>query len=105
MNKIVLSGYIIVPASELSVVMAEMERHIASTRMEEGCIVFEITQDMENSNRFTVYEEFSSQQAFDLHQERVRNSRWGEVSRNVQRYYEVKKVSSENIPVNPIKDT
>jgi len=89
MNKIVLKGYIIVPNSDLPAVKEELYVHIDLTRNEKGCLVFEVTQDEIEKNKFHVYEEFISQATFDSHQQRVRNSKWGLVTKNVERFYEI----------------
>lgn len=90
MSKVILKGYILVPETDLLAVKKELPNHIDLTRNEVGCLVFEVSQDQENVNRFNVYEEFSSKDAFASHQERVRNSKWGEITVNVERRYEVK---------------
>ncbi len=52
-------------------------------------MIFEVTTDDKNRNRFNVYEEFVSQDAFDSHQQRMKSSRWSEVTTDVERHYEV----------------
>jgi len=84
-----LEGYILVPDSDLSAVVNELINHTALTQAEEGNLIFQVTQDDNNKNRFDVYEEFIDQQAFDLHQERVKNSVWGFITTNVKRYYKI----------------
>jgi quinol monooxygenase YgiN len=88
-NKIVLKGYIIVPDSDLAVVKAELPVHIELTRKEEGCLVFEVIQDEVENNKFHVYEEFVNEAAFTNHQQRVRSSKWGAITKNIERYYEI----------------
>ncbi len=89
MSKVILKGYILVPETDLAAVKSELSNHIALTRKESGCLVFEISQDYESVNLFNVYEEFSSTEAFKAHQERVHNSRWGEITVNVERHYQI----------------
>jgi len=89
MNKIVLKGHIIVPESDLAVVKNELPVHIELTRQEEGCLVFEVTQDENENNKFHVYEEFINEPAFSSHQQRVGKSKWGSVTKNVERFYEI----------------
>lgn len=89
MPKVILKGYILVTDTDLAAVKKELLNHIQLTRQEEGCLVFEVSQDTENSNRFNVYEEFTDSISFESHQKRVRNSRWGEVSENVSRHYQI----------------
>lgn len=89
MAKIILSGHIEVPTEDLDAVLAELPNHIALTRQEAGCLTFTIERDAKNSPRFDVYEEFTDRAAFDEHQTRVKASRWGEVTKNVERFYTV----------------
>lgn len=77
------------PNQDLSAVQAELPTHIELTRQEEGCLVFQVTQDLENNNVFNVYEEFVDSVAYEAHQARVKKSNWGKVAVNVERHYEV----------------
>ncbi len=89
MSKVTLSGHIEVPAVELSKITVALEKHMALTREEPGCIVFEVVQDSEEPTMFTVYEEFVDQAAFDSHQNRVLASSWSEATKNVVRHYKI----------------
>ena len=95
MSKVVLDGYIMVPDADLAAVMEALETHIMHTRQEKGCLVFNVTQNAENPNRFEVYEEFTNRESFERHQNRVRHSPWGAVSMNVERRYQVREVELE----------
>ncbi|AYV38041.1 putative quinol monooxygenase [Aeromonas veronii] len=89
MRKVILKGFIIVPFIDLSLVTFELKRHIQLTRAETSCLIFEVTQDPLNPCRFDVYEEFVDEAAFQAHQARVKSSRWGEITVNVERHYTV----------------
>ena len=89
MSKVTLQGHIVVPDSDLTAVEAALPAHIALTRQEAGCLIFEVGQDPTDRRRFRVYEEFVDRAAFELHQQRVKNSPWGQITRNVARYYQV----------------
>jgi (4S)-4-hydroxy-5-phosphonooxypentane-2,3-dione isomerase len=89
MSKVTLKGYIIVLESDLKAVKSEMSKHIELTRQEVGCLVFEISQNINQSNLFEVYEEFADRESFELHQRRVASSKWGLVTKNVKRQYQV----------------
>jgi quinol monooxygenase YgiN len=67
----------------------ELINHIELTRQESGCLVFKVSQDTENLNRFNVYEEFTDRNSFANHQDRVRQSTWGAITENVERHYEI----------------
>jgi len=90
LSKIILEGYVLVAESDLAVVKRELVNHIQLTRQEEGCLVFEVSQDTENMNRFNVYEEFTSQEAFELHQQRLSSTEWGKVSSKLEKYYKTR---------------
>ena len=89
MKKVTLSGYIIVPISELDTVKEALTEHIKLTKAELGCMVFEVTEHSTERGRFDVYEEFESSKAFELHQKRVRGSYWGEITQNLKREYTI----------------
>lgn len=89
MSNVILKGYLLVPPADLPAVKQELPNHIRLTRKEAGCLVFEVSQDHENAQRFNVYEEFSSKEAFAAHQVRVRSSKWCEITAGMERYYEI----------------
>ena len=86
---IILSGHISVPESELAKIREALPKHIAATRAEAGCVVFNVQENETEIGRFEVYEEFTDKKAFQCHQERVRQSDWGAVTKNVIRHYTV----------------
>ncbi|MFM2591242.1 putative quinol monooxygenase [Vibrio sp. TBV020] len=55
MSKVILSGYIEIPESELETVTTALDMHIELTREEAGCLIFEVTQSNDNPNRFFVF--------------------------------------------------
>lgn len=87
---IILTGYILVTDSDLTAIKKALPLHSQLTRAEKGCLVFEVSQDKDNANRFNVYEEFVDKKAFELHQQRVANSNWGLLTKNIERYYSIK---------------
>ncbi|MFK7912808.1 MAG: putative quinol monooxygenase [Pseudomonadales bacterium] len=92
MTKIILEGHIEVPEGELEAVLAELPNHVALTLGEPGCIEFQVNERPNEPGVFDVYERFESQSAFDAHQLRVRDSRWGAVTANVSRHYQIRTV-------------
>lgn len=96
MSKVILQGYIVVEDSTLSAVVEELPNHIALTLQESGCLVFKVSQSSDDKNRFDVYEEFRSESAFQHHQERVRDSRWGKVSQSATRHFTTSVVEASN---------
>ena len=87
MSKVIVKGFIAVPEAELALIIQELAVHKNLTQKEVGCLVFDVTQRAENPSHFDVYEEFIDNAAFNKHQERVKNSRWGEITGNVERHY------------------
>ncbi|MDO6618877.1 putative quinol monooxygenase [Shewanella sp. 6_MG-2023] len=88
MNKVSLTGYILVPEAELKAVTEALKVHSQLTKQEPGCLSFSVTQDASNPVKFYVSETFKNQQAFDHHQQRTSHSNWALVSKNVSRHYQ-----------------
>ncbi|WNC68799.1 antibiotic biosynthesis monooxygenase [Thalassotalea nanhaiensis] len=78
-----------IPDADLEIVKAELIVHSKLTKEEPGCLVFNVTPDDKNVNKFNVYEEFIDQIAFDNHQSRVKRSNWGKVTKRVTREYQI----------------
>ncbi|MGY5582764.1 putative quinol monooxygenase [Vibrio cincinnatiensis] len=89
MSKVILKGFILVPEPDLELVKNELVNHKRLTLDEPGCITFSVIENPENPLRFDVYEEFVDKVAFEQHQKRVKASRWGKVTVNVERHYEI----------------
>ena len=94
MKKIILYGYIQVPEKDLEAVKSALPAHIAATRAEPGCMVFKVTEDLDDPCRFRVYEEFDSRVSFEKHQERVSKADWSRITQNVARDYSVEESSA-----------
>jgi quinol monooxygenase YgiN len=90
MSKVILQGYVLVPDDSIEAVLQALPEHILNTTAEQGCLVFNVQQDVDQPNKLSVYEEFVDKDAFDLHQERVKRSLWGKVSRHCERFYNIK---------------
>jgi quinol monooxygenase YgiN len=88
-KKVTLEGHIIVPDKQLESIKNALETHIQLTRSEQGCLIFDVTQDVDNKNKFNVYEEFTDAESFSAHQVRVSESSWGALSKNLVREYQV----------------
>ncbi|EDK30102.1 hypothetical protein VSWAT3_26716 [Vibrionales bacterium SWAT-3] len=94
MSKVILQGHILVPDNELELVTQALVVHKELTLAEPGCIVFRVSQSTLQPKRFEVYEEFTSREAFQAHQSRVRSSDWGKITKNVTRHYQVTDVTT-----------
>ena len=88
-SKVVLKGYIVVSNDDLPYVLNELPNHVCLTQNEIGCLVFSVKQRLDSNNIFDVYEEFVDEASFDAHQIRVKNSKWGDVRKRVERHYTV----------------
>ena len=89
MTKIYLNGYMDVPEDALDDVNLALKEHVRLTKLEEGCEKFEVKLSDTKTGRFEVSEIFSSKENFAVHQERVKNSNWGEITKNYSRHYKV----------------
>ena len=89
MSKVILQGHILVPNADLDAVIEALPTHVELTRAEAGCLIFDVVQDETEPNKFHVFEEFVDQAAFTAHQARVRNSQWGAITQDVERFYHI----------------
>ena len=88
---VILEGFIDISPEDVDLVVQELPLHKELTKREKGCIKFEINADNVVSNRFVVYEVFDSDKSFAFHQARANSSRWGEVTKNAVRNYNIKR--------------
>ena len=89
MGVVTLQGYIVIPDTDLASVQDVLLEHIELTQREHGCLHFTVSQDTENKNRFNVHEKFVNHAAFEAHQTRAKNSRWGHIAANIERHYQI----------------
>lgn len=89
MGKVIVTGYLQVPPAELPMVLEGLAIHIELSRQETGCLKFEIDQDAQDPNKLILYEEYSSQEAFEAHKQRSQQSNWAKLSQNVERFLEI----------------
>lgn len=89
MGKITVQGYITVPSAQLDAIKEALAEHISLTREEEGCLIFEVVQRVDEPLVFDLYEEFIDDAAFAAHQARSKQTRWAEISADVTRDFDV----------------
>ncbi|GAA4873552.1 putative quinol monooxygenase [Ferrimonas pelagia] len=89
MNKVILKGHILIPKEALAAVEAALPQHTALTLNEPGCLIFQVSQDPNNPQRFDVYEAFVDKAAFESHQHRIQHANWGQITQQAQRHYEL----------------
>ena len=88
MPKVYLEGLLVAEtAAHHAIVDLYLEDHILLTRAEPGCIKFEVTGDPKRRGYFHVSEEFESEEDFEFHQQRSRDSEWGQVSAPLERRF------------------
>lgn len=75
--------------AEIDIVTAHLPEHIQRTRSEPGCLAFSVT-PTDDAGVWRVAEEFRDQEAFELHQARVRGSEWGRATAGIERQYEIR---------------
>lgn len=80
-----LAGTISVASEDIDAVRAALPEHIRLTKDEAGCRSFEVT-EMTNGV-FSVIESFDDEGAFLAHQQRVRGTKWAQLSANAIRDY------------------
>ncbi|MFT5220207.1 MAG: autoinducer 2-degrading protein [Planctomycetota bacterium] len=54
MSKVSLIGNIVIPNADLAAVTEDLPTHIELTKLEDGCLAFQVTQHPDNSNRYDV---------------------------------------------------
>ena len=89
---VVLKGTFEIPLDDLAAVQAEVATHIALTQGEPGCVSFELRLVEGAENIYQVFEQFDSRASFEAHQQRVKNSKWGQVTHRCVRNYSVQDV-------------
>ncbi|MGI9324620.1 MAG: putative quinol monooxygenase [Pseudomonadales bacterium] len=94
MKKVVLEVHIEVPKEDLAALLVELPNHLSVTKNEAGCLEFQVKQRVSRPCVFDVYEEFENKDAFDLHQSRVRESKWGEINLRATRHYQVNQIDT-----------
>lgn len=88
-GRVTLNGHLDVPADRWDAVREALPEHIALTRKEPGCIMFDVAPCREVEMRLLVEEIFESQSAFDAHQTRTKASPWAEITAGIPREYSI----------------
>ncbi|CUH83131.1 putative quinol monooxygenase [Thalassovita mediterranea] len=89
-KQIQLTGAMICTTERLAEVRAALPEHIRLTRLEPGCLKFDVVE--RDGGRFEVDELFSDRAAFDAHQARGAASDWARVTAGLPREYEISEV-------------
>lgn len=67
MAKLTITGNIVAKKEHAKVVRAELEKLIAVTRAEDGCIQYDLHQDNEDPTYFMFYENWESRELWQNH--------------------------------------
>lgn len=82
-----LAGTLIVPEPAKALVEALLPAHVAATRAEPGCLLFQVVADRCDPTRYLVAQRFATRAAFDAHQARAQSSNWGRATADLVRHY------------------
>ncbi len=91
-NQIRLTGHIDVPLHQLDEITAALPEHIRLTRLEAGCVSFEVNPDPNCAGRFIVAETFASRADFDQHQSRTKASDWARITDGIPRSFSIAEI-------------
>jgi quinol monooxygenase YgiN len=84
-----LSGKLICASQEEAALVAtHLPEHIRMTRLESGCLSFDVEQT-DDSMVWRVEELFSDRPAFEAHQDRVKRSARGAATKAIRREYQI----------------
>lgn len=75
--------------TQMRSVLEHLPEHIRLTRLEPGCLSFEVVQRSGDPMVWMVEERFADQAAYEAHQERTKASEWAEKTRDIARDYRV----------------
>lgn len=67
MAKLTITGNVIAAEGKVDLMRAELEKLIATTRAEEGCLQYDLHQDNENPAYFMFYENWTSRELWQAH--------------------------------------
>ncbi len=84
-GNIVINGTIKCTPDDVGMVVERVKEHIRLSRLEAGCIKFDITQSDDDPCVFNVSERFFDQAAFDTHSVRTRASIWWKETKHIPR--------------------
>lgn len=87
MPEVTLRGELLCATDEdVALVQQHLPLHIELTRLERGCLAFEVHQS-DDPLVWTVSERFTDAVAFAAHQARVAASEWGRATAGIERRY------------------
>jgi quinol monooxygenase YgiN len=88
-----LSGRLICSShEELGLIESHLPEHVRLTRLEPGCLSFEVAQT-DDPLIWNVRECFTDAAAFEAHQARTKASTWGAATKLIRREYQISTAS------------
>jgi quinol monooxygenase YgiN len=88
--KVHLTGFLLPSTmADADLVAQLLPEHIRLTRLESGCLTFEVVRSQSDPMRFALREVFANLEAFEDHQTRTRASTWWEKTRHIERDFKV----------------
>lgn len=82
---------ICISEAEVQAVRQHLPEHLALTRAEPGCLVFDVSQT-DDPMVWEVMEAFRTRQDFDAHQARTRDSAWFAATRGILRDFKMEEL-------------
>lgn len=67
MSKLTIVANIVAKADKVDLVKSELEKLIATTRAEQGCVQYDLHQDNENPAHFLFFENWESRELWQVH--------------------------------------
>lgn len=67
MSKLTIVANIVAKADKVDLVKSELEKLIATTRAEQGCVQYDLHQDNENPAHFLFFENWESREFWQVH--------------------------------------
>lgn len=67
MTHLTITGNIVAKPDQINLVKAELEKLVAPTRAEAGCVQYDLHQDNENPAYFMFYENWESRELWQTH--------------------------------------
>jgi len=66
-QKLTIVAQLEVKSEQLEFVKNELFKLVSATRLEEGCVVYDLNQDLKNPNSFLIYELWESRALWERH--------------------------------------
>ncbi len=82
MSKLTIVAKIVAKADKTEFVKEELMKLVDATRLEDGCINYDLHQDNDNENMFVFYENWQSKAHLDAHEQTTHFKTFREITRD-----------------------